>query len=289
MTMGRIFITGGTGYLGQALVRHAQAQGWLVAASYYSQLPALDSPVTWLPLDIRDADAVAEACAAIRPDVIVHTAFRQYEPDLRAVTAEGAHNVAQSAYENGARLIHMSSDVIFDGRRDFPYTEADPPNPINAYGAAKAEAEYLVATAHPAAVIVRTSLIYGFAPMDMHTRFVLDLIAGQRHARLFSDEFRCPIYVDDLAAALLELSRLDYQGVIHIAGAERVSRYEFGTLLAQAHGHDPTRLLSGLSAESLQPRPRDCTLDIRLAQSLLQTPLRGVRTVLTNHLAQNSS
>jgi dTDP-4-dehydrorhamnose reductase len=220
-----------------------------------------------------------------QPDSVLHTAFRQNDPGLWDVTAGGALHVARAAAQSGARLIHLSSDVIFSGERDGAYTESDPPDPITAYGTAKADAERLVLEECPNAVVVRTSLIYGFHPIDRHTRFVLDVADGTQDAQLFTDEYRCPILVDDLAVALLELVSHSYEGIINVAGIERLSRYEFGTLLAQAHGRDPSRIGQGLSSESGLRRPRNCTLDVSLAQALLPTPLRGVREVLAAYAA----
>lgn len=277
-TSGSILITGGTGYLGSALVRRALAGGASVAATYFSQPPAHEG-AAWLPLDIADALLVEEALDQVRPRVVIHTAFRQSDPGLWAITAEGAANVARAAQALGARLVHLSSDVIFDGERDGAYSEADAPAPISDYGRAKAAAEALVAAACPGAALVRTSLIYGFEPLDIHTRFVLSIADGQRDALLFSDEYRCPIFVDDLADALLELAETDFAGPINIAGAQRLSRYAFGQLLAAAHGRDPHALRPGLNAESALRRPRNCTLDITLARQLLRTSLRGVEEV----------
>jgi len=276
----RIFITGGTGYLGGALIRLARVAGHTVGASYFSQPPAPDSRVAWAPLDVREPLAVEETLDRFRPDAVIHTAFRQGGPELFPITAEGAGNVARAAAALGLRLVHMSSDVIFDGERAGAYTEADGPSPISPYGEAKARAEALVAAAHPGAAIVRTSLIYGFDPIDRQTHFALEVARGERADRLFRDEFRCPIFVDDLAAGLLELVARDYAGVLHMAGAEVVSRYAIGQLMAQAFGLDPAGIAAGLSAESPVPRPRNCVLDSSRAQSMLRTRLRGLREVL---------
>lgn len=271
-------ITGGTGYLGSALIRHARARGLAIAATFHHQTPPVGTDITWYPLDLRDPTAVRRLITEVQPAVIIHTAFRQYEPDLMAITGEGAGHVAVAAAEIGARLVHISSDVIFDGEKAGTYTEADPPNPITDYGRAKARAEELVQHHHPHAAIVRTSLIYGFDPLDRHSAFALAVARGERPEKLFRDELRCPIFVDDLATALLDLAQRDYCGIIHFAGAETISRYEWGRLLAQAHGLDPDRIVGALSAESPTPRPRNCALDISRALGLGYR-LRGVSEV----------
>lgn len=278
--MSRILITGGTGYLGSVLVRQSAANGHTVAASYFSREPVDLPGVIWLPLDVRDPLAVEEAIEDLSPEVVIHTAFQQSGPDLMTTTAEGAGYVARAVASIDARLIHLSSDVIFDGEQQRPYREDDPPAPISDYGQAKARAEALVAEAHPQAVIVRTSLIYGFEPIDRISRFALDVAAGNLPHQLFTDEYRCPIYVEDLAAALLELADLSFHGVLNVAGAERVSRYELGTLIARAWGVDPAGIPAGLSSTVSPPRPRNCTLAISKAKTLLHTPLRGIHTVL---------
>jgi dTDP-4-dehydrorhamnose reductase len=286
--MQRLLITGGTGYLGGELIRQAHAQGWQVAATYFSHPPPMiadDAQLLWISLDVRDMLQVEEALDAFQPDLIIHTVFQQSGPDLWSVTAEGARNVSVAAQALGVRLIHMSSDVIFDGEHEGAYTEQDAPSPVSPYGVAKAAAEQFVTEHAPNAVLVRTSLIYGFTPIDRHTRFVLDIADGRNTAQLFYDEYRCPIFVGDLAAALLELAQGDYRGVINIAGTECMSRHKFGMLLAQHHGRDPAQLPGSLSVDSAVRRPRNCRLDSSLARRILQTPLRGVRAVLESHPA----
>lgn len=275
-----LLVTGGTGYLGGALLRLAVQQGHRVSATAFQQPPAPVPGVAWHTLDVRDAAAVATLGEQVQPDLVIHTAFRQNDPDMWQVTAQGAAHVAQMAAAVGARLIHLSSDIVFAGTASVPYREDAPLDPITAYGQAKADAERFVQAQHPTAAIVRTSLIYGFDPIDRHTMFVLRVADGQADARLFRDEMRCPIFVADLARALLELHALAFQGIIHIAGDAVVSRYEFGCLLAAHYGRDPATVPAGWSYEHSPPRPRYCALDIGQAQRLLTTPLRGVQHVL---------
>lgn len=274
----RLLITGGSGYLGRALAQQAAA-GWDTVATYH-RAPLGTPGVTWLALDLRDAPAAERAIAGQRPDVIIHTAYVQDGPDLEAITVAGSAAAARAARSCGARLIHLSSDVIFSGEHDGRYADDDPPAPISAYGRAKAAAEDAVRAAAPAALIARTSLIYGGDEPSKHEQLAIDAAAGRAAVRFFSDEMRCPVAVGDLAAALLELAALDVTGVLNVAGADAVSRYEFAQLVVRASGGDPAALQSAISAQSATPRPRNCALDSSRAQALLATRLRGAREVL---------
>lgn len=219
-------------------------------------------------LDIRVPGEVRALLDPLRPVAVVHAAYVQQGPGAWEVTAAGSGVVAEAARAVGARLVHLSTDVVFDGRAGRPYTEDDPVSPLSHYGRAKAEAERLVAEADPGAVMVRTSLIYGGPgrPPSKHEQTATD-----PEATFFTDELRCPVQVDDLAAALLELCRSEVAGPLHVAGPDEVSRWEFAGLVA---GY-PVR---GTAAPP--GRPVDCRLDSTRARALLATPLRGVRTVL---------
>jgi dTDP-4-dehydrorhamnose reductase len=246
----RLHVTGATGFLGRELV-------------------ALAPHASTERVDVRDAVAVADLLRRVRPDVVIHTAYRQDGPDAHAVTATGAGNVARACAELGARLVHLSTDVVFDGRAGRPYREDDRLSPVTDYGRAKADAERLVATADPTALIVRTSLIVGGPG---HEPSKHELVALDPDATFYEDELRCPIQVTDLARALVELTTLDLAGPLHVAGADAFSRAELAALVA------------GTAVRSVPAppgRPLDCRLDTTRATRLLRTPLRGVRTVLS--------
>ena len=151
----RLYITGGSGFLGSYLVRLAQARGWDVRASYHTQTGTAAHDT----IDLRVRGALTQALNAFRPDAVIHTAYRQDNPDLHAVTVLGAVEAAAASAVLNARHIHLSSDMVFAGTAD-EYDEIDMPDPIVPYGTAKAVAEAAVAQAHPEASIVRTSLIY---------------------------------------------------------------------------------------------------------------------------------
>ena len=113
-------------------------------------------------LDVRDADAVDRLVGDLCPDVVIHTAYSEAGDDTaREVNVAGSRNVARAAAEVGARLVHVSTDLVFDGALGRPYTEDDEPRPVIEYGRQKLDAELAVREALPETLIARTSLIYG--------------------------------------------------------------------------------------------------------------------------------
>ncbi|MGB8643624.1 MAG: SDR family oxidoreductase [Anaerolineae bacterium] len=278
----RVLITGGTGYLGTAMIRrlHLARPQWEVHATFFTQEQAIRL-ATLHYLDLRDPASVERLLLHVRPQVIIHTAAQMTGPleQLRQVNVLGASYIAQGASQSGARLVHLSTDVIFDGERG-NYREADRPHPVIPYGQSKYEGELAVLASGVNTAIVRTSLIYGFKPLDPRTQAVLN----GKMPQLFTDEMRCPIWVDTLCEALLELSESTYTGILHVAGSQALSRYAFGCKLMQKLNGDVTRLIPMKSEESGLIRPRDCTLDISQARQVLKTALPGVDDVLQNHL-----
>ena len=223
---------GGSGFLGLEITRQARLAGHGVAATFHSRIPAADD-VDWRNLDIRHRDDVTALVLVVRPDVIVNAAYRQAD---WATTAEGGMHVALAAAAVGARLVHVSSDAVFSGRRA-RYDETHVPDPTTPYGAAKAAAETAIKGITPTAVIARTSLIIGDGD-SQHERHVHALAAGALTGALFTDDVRCPVHVTDLTWALLELAASPYAGIHHVAGTDAISRYELGVLIARRDGLD---------------------------------------------------
>ena len=282
----RMLVTGGSGYLGQWVVRLARP-GWEVTATYLNHPIETEKDwpgVVWRRLDVRDGAAVSALVEETEPAVIVHAAAVNpgQGTEFEATNTDGTSHIARAAANQRARLIHISSDVIFDGEKG-NYVEEDRPSPITPYGRSKALAEAEVWASGAEAVIVRTSLIYGWQPRpDRGTRWIVGDTGAGKPVHLFTDEVRCPIWVESLAAAAVELAGLDYTGVLHVAGAQALSRYEFGLRLLRFLGIDPDPglVIPIRSRESGLYRPLDCTLDCSRARALLRTPLPGVDKVL---------
>jgi dTDP-4-dehydrorhamnose reductase len=229
----RILVTGGAGYLGSEVCRQAVEAGHDVVATELRTPAPFGRPLT---VDLREPFELDDV------DVVVHTAYVQADPDM---IVRSTRNVAAAADRAAARLIHLSTDLVFDGEHA-PYGEEDDPGPVSAYGQAKLEAERLV---H--GLVVRTSLLYGKpGPQEAH--------AARDDVVFHTDEIRCPTHVSDLA------------GVLHVAAPEAVSRLEFARLLgAREPRGRPTP----------PGRARNVALDSSRAARLLGTKLRGIREI----------
>jgi dTDP-4-dehydrorhamnose reductase len=259
--MQRLLVTGGCGYLGRELVRRAPGRGWDVRATWFERAPPTDG-AEWVQADVRQAEAARRAVAGV--DAVIHTAYRQGAGEWE-VNVEGSAAVAEAA--RGLRLVHLSTDLVFDGARG-RYREEDTPAPVNGYGRSKAEAERLVTELDGDATIVRTSLIYGGMEPGPQERL------AARGLQFFVDEIRSPVQVGDLAEALLEVLTLELPGPLHLAGADDLSRFDFAVLL----GADPERIEP---AHTTRDRAPDVSLDSSRAAGLLQTRLRGAYEVLS--------
>lgn len=250
-----VLVTGGGGFVGRHLLERLSAPGWETVAPSSAAL------------DVSRSSTV-EAIRDWKPAVVVHLAYRKGDP---ASIVDGSRYVARGAAAAGARLVHVSTDIVFAGRTT-PYTEADVPDPIIPYGEQKAAAERAVAEECPSAVSVRTSLVYGtdhVAPVQLDVRRALADGPERRPMTFFTDEVRCPVHATDLADALLALAALpEVTGPLHVAGPDDLTRADFARLIAVWSGLDPDRLSTATVADSGTVRPAHVVLDSSAAGAL---------------------
>lgn len=270
----RILITGGGSYLGRHLVPLA-AQNHSVGYTYFQNDP-LDLAVG-MQLDVRGDTAVTQTVTEFQPQVIIHTVGSNRGGDMAQVIRRGTQNVVRAAQQAGARLIHLSTDSIFDGLNP-PYDETAVPTPVNEYGRAKADAERIVSRC-PNHAIIRTSLIYGLQEMDHSTAWMALALAAGEPVQLFDNQIRNPVWVDTLGLACLELAVNDFIGIINVAGQQVMTRSEFGLKLLDYWQVEPRDTLT--IGPSVSGRwPLDCRLDLGLGTAVLKTPFLGVDQVL---------
>jgi dTDP-4-dehydrorhamnose reductase len=272
----RLLITGASGTLGGPLSILAAHHGWDVYAGCYAH-PERVRAGHLHQIDLRDRFAVWRWVEEVQPTAIVHAAVTERSgPGFESAIRESARNIAQAAKACGTRLIALSTDLVFDGAEDV-YTEESPVRPIagSTYGEAKARAEDDVLTMYPGALVVRTSLIYDFHPQNAQVAWMLRAIERGEPLRLFTDQYRCPIWVWNLAAALLELAGLDLGGgVLHVAGPAPVSRYMLAMALLTALGVDPAPHVQTASCPDTQAKR--IVLSVDRARGLLHTTLMSL-------------
>ncbi len=262
-----MLVTGGAGLLGSALLATAPAD---VAVHATWRRSFVTGP-TAHQVELSDAAAVGDLMDRVRPRVVVHTAYGKDDGERDIVAASRV--VAAAAAAAGAGLVHLSSDVVFDGEHA-PYAEADAPAPVSQYGHWKHTAEREVMRLLPRAAVVRTSLLLAPLRPDPTTAWIAEAIRAGHGVDLFVDELRCPMSAEDLATQLWQLAGLpaaERAGVWHLVGPETVSRYTLGVLLATHLGLPTGGIRAAHSAQrhaDAEPRPRDLRLTTARADAL---------------------
>jgi dTDP-4-dehydrorhamnose reductase len=244
----RIVVTGARGQLGVELARVLPALGSVIG---------LDLP----EVDVAGAGCI-EALAGVRPTWIVHAAAVtdvdgcQRDPArAMAVNAEGTRHVAEACRRSGAGLLYVSTDYVFDGQKSTPYTEADVPAPLSAYGRSKWEGERRVRTLAPRWIILRTAWLY-----SMHGKNFVKIILGKAAAgerlRVVDDQVGSPTYAADLADAVRLLLERNVTGLYHVTNAGACSWYAFTQEILRQAGFPPGRVEPMTTAELGRPAPR---------------------------------
>ena len=215
----RVTIFGASGLLGKALLR--EWSGDMVTG------------LTSHAADIRDAKRVENVVQETNPEwVVLAAAYTDVDgcegnPDLAfAVNRDGAVNVAVAAKKVGARLLFLSSDYVFDGKKTTPYEIEDARNPQSVYGRTKAEAEIRLLALMPECCIARTSWLFGIGGKCFPDT-ILKLAASRPALDVVNDQRGCPTYSVDLARAIVQLCRKDASGIVHVTNAGDCTWFEF--------------------------------------------------------------
>jgi dTDP-4-dehydrorhamnose reductase len=223
----KVLVTGARGQVGRAVIRAAPASARLIA-------------VTHGELAIGDASAVEKYVTVAKPDVIVNAAAytavdrAETEPDLaRRANHYGPENLARVAAIIGARLVHLSTDFVFDGTDSKPYAPDDPANPLSVYGSTKRDGEVAVRAALPAAVVLRTAWVYDAAGRN----FLLTMLRLMRErgtVRVVADQFGSPTAAQSIAEAIWAiLARPAVVGIHHWTDSGVASWYDFAVAIAE--------------------------------------------------------
>jgi dTDP-4-dehydrorhamnose reductase len=273
----KVLVTGAGGQVGRALLAQLGARG-----------VGLDRAA----LPIENVVAVAKALGAHKPDAVINAAAYTHvdraETEVEAAyraNRDGVATLARACQTRGVRLVHISTDYVFDGTRD-QWTEDDPTTPLNIYGASKLAGEKAVRAEAPSAAIVRTSWVFSAGRRSFVTA-VLALARARPVVRMVDDQHGSPTHADDLARALIEVAgRPEVTGVLHYCGHPPTTWYGFARTIIDDAGLATTVRIDAIpSAKYPSPawRPRSSVLDTSLARALGLAPAPwrdGLRAVL---------
>lgn len=234
--MTRVAVIGSRGQLGSDIVAVLQAAG-------SGEVIAL----TRDDVDVTSPEGVRRAIGGARPGVVINCAAFVRVDDCEdrpeqafGVNALGADNVARACAEVGAQCVYISTDYVFDGQKPQPYTEGDPPSPVNVYGTSKLAGEYLVRSRCPDALIVRVAATFGIAGASgKGGNFVETILRRAKTGeslRVINDVRISPTYTADAAAAIERLVRNQITGVVHVANTGTPTWYEFARTILQLTG-----------------------------------------------------
>lgn len=279
----RALIAGATGQLGRELRKR------------------LGEQVVWAggsgEIDVRDGDAVARIVRGARPDVIfnaaAYNAVDAAETDSLsafAVNATGPLNLARAAAESGALLVHFSTDYVFDGGADRPYTEDDPPHPINVYGITKLAGEQLVARTGCGHLIVRTSGVFGKGGSRVKGGSFVERILSQARAgkrlSVVADQVFCPTYAPDLAQAVVAMLEKNARGLFHVTNGGATSWHGLAAAAVEHERLDvPVDQVLSASLPNAARRPGHSVLSKERYENLGLPPMRSWRDALHEFLA----
>ena len=288
--MQKILITGSNGLLGQKLVIHFSK--WYEVLSTDLQ-PESFIPIKhfqYTPLDVTNFSLVDELLTDFAPELIINAAAytdvdgcEEHKELAWQVNVEAVRNLADYCKRSKIKLVHYSTDYIFDGING-PYAEDARPNPISYYGQTKLLSEEIIQESGVEYLLIRSNVLYGIGE-KVKENFFLWMIRKFKAGQPFGvadDQFNNPTLAENLALATLEAVERNLKGIINLAGSEYLSRYDFALRVAEIFGFD-ANLVSPIKTESLGQkalRPMKGGLKIDLAKTLIQLPLLDVKTAL---------
>jgi dTDP-4-dehydrorhamnose reductase len=274
--MEKLVITGSAGLLGSKVMKFAKHD--------YEVIPLHNTKPLHpnsLKLDITDRKQVYNLLTKLKPDIAIHAASEtnvdKCETEKEHVwktNVEGTRNIALACSKAGAKLVYISTDYIFDGEKG-NYKEQDKPNPINYYGVTKLEGENQVIYHCKNYAILRTSVLYGWHPWKQNfATWIISMLKQNKEITIVKDHYNTPTLADNLAEITIEAVQEDLQGLYHVSGSERISRYEFAQQIAKTFNLDPN-LIKPIKMRQLAAwiakRPKDSSLSTDKIQKQLKT------------------
>ncbi len=267
----KIFITGGTGLLGNYLLKDAP-RAYEVSCTYFPEQKkdSIKHKCSKYYVDISIEDLVSAAIENIKPDYIIHTAsiadvdfIEKNKHEANRINTGGMNNIIKACKKSGAKLIYISTNAIFDGNNP-PYREEDEPSPINYYGQLKVAEEELLKLSGLSFSIVRPILMYGWN-LDVERQnpvtWLIDLLKENKAVKMVDDIFCNPLYAWDCADVIWKIIESEKEGIFHVGGEDEISRYDFACIVAEVFGLNKGLITPVKNSffKSIAPRPVNTT------------------------------
>jgi dTDP-4-dehydrorhamnose reductase len=282
----RVLITGSNGLLGQKLVKTFSSDHQTTGIDLKTKSFISAPNFSYQNISITEKSKLKELFTSFEPEVIINAgAYTDVDgcennrEKAWEVNVEGVKNLAILCKEFDSKLVHLSTDYLFDGKNG-PYSEEDTPNPKGYYGLTKMESERVILDSKTDFLIVRTNVLYGKSLGITHN-FVLWLIQklkNKEEVKIVTDQYSNPTLADNLAQAIKEATEKNISGILNIAGSEYLSRYEFAMKIAEKFNLDQSLIKKVLTSELNLPAPRPLKggLKIDKVKNLLETKLLDI-------------
>lgn len=277
-----MLILGVSGLTGYKIAKNASSKYDVYGT--YNVRPAKLENCTTLKLDLIQADHVYKIFAEIKPDIVVNTTALHnvdYCEENKNQATQVNMEIVRTLYDNSekfnSRLVHMSTDYVFDGKATRPYTESDKALPISVYGQSKLDGENVIAESNH--VVIRPSVVYGWTPLELagttsssgkpmnFALWVLTKLNKKEPLKIVTDQFASSTLADSLAESILKIAETNHSGLYHVSGLSCESRYDFTVKLAEKFGYDTSLISPTTSTSFVQKakRPSYSCLDCQKA------------------------
>ena len=263
--MMKILILGANGFTGRRILRRLASHHQVMACSLHPDILP-EEGYEFRTLDVTDSDALDALLADFRPEVVINASAlsvvdycEQHPEEAVTMNVTVVKRLAEYSRANACRLIHLSTDFVFDGTSSEAYVETDVPNPVNHYGKTKRWGEEAIEQACTNYAIVRVEVVYGKPFPGQHgniVHLVKNRLENGQEIRVVSDQFRSPTWVEDIARAVESLLSDLYRGIYHICGGETLSVAEIACRVASYFHLDETLIHPVTTEEMNEATPR---------------------------------
>lgn len=274
--MNKVLVTGATGLVGKQVTKDLWEKNFEIYSCYNVEKPESGIPTH---LDISKKDEISNVLQAIKPDAVIHLAAMtdvdlcEIHKELAVlINTKATEVLGREAEKHNAFFVYISTDYVFNGKKSMK-NENDAPKPLNTYGKSKLDGEIALKSLTTPYTIVRTSTPFGLHPKKKSFPiWVKENLELKKEIPVIIDQYTSPTYVPNLSKMLIEVVLKKITGIIHLAGASRLSRYEFAQMIAEKLNLDKTLLrptkISQMNWKA--QRPYDSSLDVSKANEILE-------------------